>query len=239
MMQRKIVAVYCANPCSKLRQSRHVRSGNSSRPIWRQPQHELRATANCVVIFVHQLVDTLQRRVSIRMPEPPIPVQRCVRLNRPPAKISCAIDNVPVFKGNFAALCAHPSQIGVFVERHIGEHHCVRLIGAQLLEDGVEIILAVATACAIQPELHQRPVAGGKLFKLRQVIFVVLNWICVTRIMPVPRRQVYAKAKAMRAGGIRDHAHQIALAVQPGAALDAVICLAAWPQGESVMVFGD
>ncbi len=166
-------------------------------------------------------------------------VQRCIGLDGAPAQIAGAIDDIPVFEIYLAALRADPANVGVFEEVDVGEDERVGLIGTKVRDDGVEVVLATGTARAIKPELGELTVVGSKLLEHREIVLVVCGGIFIARIVAVPRRKIDTEAQAVRAGAIRDHADEIALAAEPWAGLDAVVGLRGGIEREAVMMLGD
>src|ERR1700761_9267065 len=149
------------------------------------------------------------------MPEPVIGVQWRIRLHWSPAQVASAIDNIPVLEIDLAALRAHPADIPILEEADISKDERIRLIGAQIIDDRVEVVCAAGAPCTIQPELSELAIMRRQLLEHRKIVLVIGGWILVTRIVSVPRRKIDAEAQTLRPRAVRDHADQIAFAPKP------------------------
>ena len=165
-------------------------------------------------------------------------MQRGVRFHGPPAKISVAIEHVPVFIRNGAVLIACPANIGIFQERRIRKDQSVGLVDAEAFENAREIVDVAGAARSIQPELHEVAVAGAQFIQFRHVVIVVLGGVGIFGFMTIPGRKINAESQAGFSGRFGDLAHHVTFAVLPGAAFHAVVGLRGWPQTETIVVLG-
>ncbi len=94
-------------------------------------------------------------------------------------------------------------------------------------------------ARAVEPELDEVAVIPRKFRKLRRVVLVIVGEVRITRLMPVPRREVNSKLQSKLVGGIGHVTHHVAAAVSPRAALYAVLGLLGGPQAKAIVMLGN
>ncbi len=235
----EVVLVETMNGCSELLKAFHIGVGYAAGVVGCEAEHELGTTAYGFGVDVEQFVDGVEGAFVIGMPEPVVFAEGRVGFDRTPAKVAGAVDYVPVLVGDGAGFGADPADVGVFVEGDVGEDEGVGLVGAELLDDFVEVVGATGAACPVEPELGEWSVAGGEFVELGEVVLVVGGGVGVARVVAVPGREIDAEAEAGFVGGVGGHADEVAFAVEPGAFLYGVFGLLAGPEGETVVVLGD
>ena len=147
--------------------------GEQTAAIGGEAEHELRAAAYGLVVDVEQLVEGLQRRLVVGVPEPVQLAQRRIGFDGTPAAVAVAVDDVPVLVVDDAGLVAHPACVAIFEEAGVGEDDGVGLVGAQGLDDFFEVVDVAFAAGAVKPELDQVAVVRGQFFEFGVVVAVV------------------------------------------------------------------
>ena len=182
----RLCCVETMNGCSELLKAFHIGVGYAAGVVGREAEHELGSAAYRFGVDVEQFVDGVEGAFVIGMPEPVFFSERRVGFDGTPAKVAGAVDYVPVFVGDGAGFGADPADVGVFVEGDVGEDEGVGLVGAELLDDFVEVVGAAGAAGPVEPELGEGTVAGGEFVELGEVVLVVGGGVGVARVVAVP-----------------------------------------------------
>src|SRR5579872_4759028 len=147
------------------------------------------------------------------MPEPVILAQRSVGFNWTPAKISMAIDYIPVLVRDDTIFVSHPADIAVLEKRHICEYQRVWLRHTKLLNNSRKVVNVAAAAGTIEPKFFQVAIMLRQLVELRGVVFVILSGIVVMRFVAVPRGEIHSKLQAIFSCSIFYPAHDVSSSV--------------------------
>ena len=147
-------------------------------------------------------------------------------------------DDAPLGLPAVAGLGPDPADVGP----HDGDDG-LRLELADELVVGrpvVDLLLAVGAFAVgpVEPDLVDRAVVGQQLAELAAEVLVVAGRIAVALLVAVPGREIDPEAHPGFAAGRGDFAHDVALPVPPGAALDGVVGQGRRPEAEPVVVLG-
>ena len=157
----EVVGVDAVERCAELLKAFCVGIGYAACVVGRDAQHELCAVAYGFVVDSEEFVDGVKGAFVVGVPEPVGFAKRSVSFDWSPAEVTCAVDDVPVLVWHGAAFGTDPAEVGVFVEGDVGEDEGVGLVGAELLDDLVEVVGAASAACSVEPELGEGAVVGG------------------------------------------------------------------------------
>src|SRR5208282_161261 len=150
-----------------------------------------------------------------------------------------AVNHIPVLVRDHSIFVPHPTDVAVVKQPNIGKYQSVGLVSAKLLDDAGKVVDVTAAARAVEPKFLEISVALYQFVEFGSVILIVLGSVFVARLVPVPRRQVHAKFKAIFSRGLLHSVDDVAVPAFPRTALHRVISLPSRPKAEAVVMLGD